>query len=86
MINIANEMKVIIDFVDSYFLAQLNVLLTTINIFVSTFLRGNCCRNILLGRGCNFNPCVLTLVNFLLFFTACHIHVTASDLATGSKY
>lgn len=49
------------------------------------FLR-NCCRNILLGRGCNFNPCIMTLVNFLLFFTACHIHATPSDLATGSKY
>lgn len=33
MINIANEMKVRIDFVDSYFLAQLNFLLTTGNIF-----------------------------------------------------
>lgn len=37
MINIANEMKVIIDFVDSYFLAQLNVSLTTVNILFDFF-------------------------------------------------
>lgn len=37
MINIANEMKVIIDFVDSYFLAQLNVSLTTVNILFRLF-------------------------------------------------
>ena len=37
MIDIANEMKVRIDFVDSYFLAHYNVLLTTENIFVSIY-------------------------------------------------
>ena len=37
MINVANEMKVRIDFVDSYFLAQLNVLLRTGNIFLSIY-------------------------------------------------
>lgn len=37
MIDIANEMKVRIDFVDSNFLAHYNVLLTTENIFVSIY-------------------------------------------------